>query len=192
MTASPSPTSLPSLPRALLVLAGLAVAATALTACGTDPAVSEPSGAPTASDTPSTPSDEQNPDPTSSPSGSSDEGGLQAELAEAMTSGNTAPIEGYLTEPTRVVIAASEADLQYSAVDAVLSLDYVRPGESPWDFELPSEVIDGYRASEFYGDFFPDDVIVGRADSGAVVAFVPNGALIGTIFMAADESLITG
>jgi hypothetical protein len=82
--------------------------------------------------------------------------------------------------------------MQYSAVDAVLALDYVQPGVGTWDFALPASVIDGYRASEYYGDFFPDDVIVGRSDSGAVVAFLPNGALIGTIFMAIDESLITG
>lgn len=192
MTASPSPTRVPSLTRTLAALVGLAVVAAALTACGPDPAVSEPSGAPTASDTPTTPSDDENPDPTSTPSGSSDDGGVEADLADAISSGHTAPIESYLTEPTRVVIAASEADLQYSAVDAVLSLDYVQPGVGTWDFDLPAEVIEGYRTSEFYGGFFPDDVIVGRADSGAVVAFVPNGALIGTIFMAADESLITG
>ena len=81
--------------------------------------------------------------------------------------------------------------MQYSAVDAVLALDYVQPGVGTWDFDLAPDVVDGYAASEYYGDFFPDDAIVGRSDAGAVVSFVPNGDRIGTIFMAIDESLIT-
>jgi hypothetical protein len=177
----------------LALVAGLSLVAVTLTACGADPALSEPTNRPTASDTPSAPSDdEESPEPSSKPTGSSHDDGIEGDLADAISSGDTAPIEDYLTEPTRVVIAASEADMQYSAVDAVLALDYVQPGVGTWDFALPASVIDGYRASEYYGDFFPDDVIVGRSDSGAVVAFLPNGALIGTIFMAIDESLITG
>jgi len=192
MTASPRPTSSRALARAVAPLAALSAIAVMLAGCGPDPALSEPTTVPTASAAPSTPSDGESPDPSATPTGSSHDGGMEADLADAMSSGNTAPIEGYLTEPTRVVIAASEADMQYSAVDAVLALDYVQPGVGTWDFALPSDVIDAYRGSEFYGDFFPDDVIVGRSDSGAVVAFLPNGALIGTIFMAIDESLITG
>lgn len=193
MTPSPRPTSPSGVARVLALVAGLALVAVTLTACGVDPALSEPTNRPTASDAPSAPSDdEESPEPSSKPTGSSHDGGIEGDLADAISSGDTAPIEDYLTEPTRVVIAASEADMQYSAVDAVLALDYVQPGVGTWDFALPASVIDGYRASEYYSDFFPDDVIVGRSDSGAVVAFLPNGALIGTIFMAIDESLITG
>ena len=193
MIASPRPQTVPGFARVLALFTGLTLAAVTLVACAPDPAVSEPTKQPTASDTPSAPSsDDEIPEPSSTPSSGAHDDGLTANLADAMSSGNTAPIEDYLTEPTRVVIAASEADMQYSAVDAVLALDYVQPGVGTWDFELPEAVIDGYQASEYYADFFPDDAIVGRSDAGAVVSFLPNGALIGTIFMAIDESLIAG
>lgn len=188
MTASPSSSG--RLTRAMLAFAGVAVAVT-LVGCSAD-AVSPPPTAPSASDTPSTPSDDESPDPTSTATGSSNgSGGMSGDLADAMSSGNTAAIESYLTEPTRVVIAASEADMQYSAVDAVLSLDYVQPGVGAWDFDLASDIVDAYEANPSYGDFFPGDAIVGRSDTGAVVSFVPNGDRIGTIFMSIDEALIT-
>ncbi|MGN6272126.1 MAG: hypothetical protein ACTHMQ_03460 [Protaetiibacter sp.] len=192
MTASPRPLLPRGFVRALASAAALAAAAVVLAACAPDPGMSDPISRPTASETPDDPGDGGSPEPSSTPSGASHGAGMEGDLADAISSGNTAPIEDYLTEPTRVVIAASEADMQYSAVDAVLALDYVQPGVGTWDFELGPDVVDGYAASEYYGDFFPDDAIVGRSDSGAVVSFVPNGDRIGTIFMAIDESLITG
>lgn len=185
MTASPRPTAL----RHLLVIAGIAVAATALAGCA--PGAGTPgSTTPPASESPSTPDGGESPEPTPTTSGDTTEE-MAANLADAIASGNTAAVEGYLTEPTRVVIAASEADMQYSAVDAVLALDYVQPGVGTWDFELPNDVLDGYAANPYYGEFFPEDAIVGRSDTAAVVSFVPNGDRIGTIFMSIDEALIT-
>lgn len=115
-----------------------------------------------------------------------------ANIRDAVSSGNTAAIDGYLTDPTRVVIAASDADSRFSPVDAVLSLDYVHPGVGVWDFDLPPETIAGYRASAFYGAYFPEDVIVGRSDAHAVVAFSPHDGKIDTILMSIDESLLLG
>jgi hypothetical protein len=192
MTASPRPPLSRPFARVLALAAGLVAAAMVLTACAPDPGMSGPISRPSASEGPDDPDDGESPEPSSTPTGAAHGSDMEADLADAIASGNTAPIEGYLTEPTRVVIAASEADMQYSAVDAVLALDYVQPGVGTWDFDLEPAVVDGYATSEYYGDFFPDDAVVGRSDSGAVVSFVPNGALIGTIFMAIDESLITG
>jgi hypothetical protein len=191
MTASPRSTPARP-PRALLLLAGLAVVAVALTACAPDAATPAPT-TPAASGTPSDSPDDESPEPTPSSSGGTHGGdsAMSADIADAVSSGNTAAIEAYLTEPTRVVIAASEADMQYSAVDAVLALDYVQPGVGTWDFALSAGVVDGYAASPSYGQFFPVDAIVGRSDTGAVVSFVPNGNRIGTIFMSIDEGLIT-
>jgi hypothetical protein len=174
----------------MLALAGAATVALTLVGCAPD-AASAPPTTPGGSGTPSIPSDDESPDATPTATESSSGGGMSDDLADAMSSGNTAAIESYLTEPTRVVIAASEADMQYSAVDAVLSLDYVQPGVGTWDFDLASDVVDAYEANPSYGDFFPGDAIVGRSDTGAVVSFVPNGDRIGTIFMSIDEALIT-
>lgn len=195
-TASPSPTASRSSTTSLAARAALAATAAALlpvtlTACApteptsasTSPAASEPSETP--DDGPSSPA------PSVDPS-DGHEGDMAADIADAISSGNTAAIDDYLTEPTRVVIAASEADVQYSAVDAVLALDYVQPGVGVWDFALDAAVTDGYAASSSYGTFFPDDAIVGRSDTGAVVSFIPNGDRIGTIFMSIDEAFLAG
>src|SRR5690606_36380061 len=104
MTPSPRPTSPSGVARVLALVAGLSLVAVTLTACGADPALSEPTNQPTASDTPSTPGDdEESPEPSSKPTGSSHDDGIEGDLADAVSSGDTAPIEDYLTEPTRVV-----------------------------------------------------------------------------------------
>jgi len=195
MTPSPSRTASPSRTTSLAARAALAATAAALlpvtltscaptepTSVSTSPAASEPE---TPDDGPSSPA------PSVDPSGGH-EGDMATDIADAISSGNTAAIDDYLTEPTRVVIAASEADVQYSAVDAVLALDYVQPGVGVWDFALDAAVTDGYAASSSYGTFFPDDAIVGRSDAGAVVSFIPNGDRIGTIFMSIDEAFLAG
>lgn len=191
MTPSPRSTTHAGLARRALAVTALAlVAAATLSACAPD-AEAARREEPTASGSPASPSGERSPEPAVTASRPPEELSLTEKLAAAMTSGDTAPIEDHLTEPTRVVIAASEADLQYGTVDAVLALDYVHPGEGPWDFALSPAVVDGYEANPYYGEFFPDDAIVGRSDAAAVVSFVPNGDRIGTIFMAIDEALIT-
>ena len=115
----------------------------------------------------------------------------EALIATAFTTGDTATLETLLADPTRVVIAASEADGQYSPIDALISLDYVQPGVGFWDFELDQMIVDVYRGNPYYGSFFPSDAVVGRSDTGAVVAFVPAGESYATIFMSIDEGLVT-
>lgn len=187
MSPSPRPSKLTAT-RYAVALAALAFAV-GLSACSAD-ASADPPETPTASGSPSAASQEPSPDPEASGSPTAEPDGLAEQLADAMSSGDTASLEAQLSEPTRVVIAASEADVRYSAVDAVLALDYVQPGVGTWDFALSPAVIDGYAAHPSYGEFFPDDAIVGRSDVGAVVSFVPNGDLVGTIFMAIHESVI--
>ena len=177
-----SPSSTPTT-RAVLALIGIALAGTVLTACTPGDASPAPSE-PTVSDGPSEPAASDDPEPT--PSASTPTSGpaeMAQNLADAMSSGNTAAIEDYLTEPTHVVIAASEADMQLSAVDAVLALDYLQPGVGTWDFDLAPDVLESYAANPYYGEFFPVEAIVGLSSADGVVSFIPNGDRIGTIFM---------
>jgi hypothetical protein len=191
MSASPSRSTPARFLRSAPLLVAVVLAVLALTACDPASVLPGPSGSPSASESP-TASGSPTPDPT--PTGSSGtvvSPEMTQNLADAISSGNTAAVEGYLADPTRVVIAASEADGPQSPVDAVLSLDYVQPGVGFWDFQLDPQIVDTYAANPYYGEFFPDDVIVGRSDTGAVVAFVPSASdRIATIFMSIDESLI--
>jgi hypothetical protein len=189
MLASPRPTTALRSTRHALAVAAFAVAVAVLSGCTAD-ADTDPAGQPPASESPAAsddPSTAPDPTDTSTPAAPS----VSEQLAEAISGGNTTPIEDFLTDPTRVVIAASEADMEYSKVDAVIALDYLRPGEGTWDFALDTAVVDSYAANPYYGEFFTDDATVGRSDAGLVVSFVPSGELISTIFMAAHESLLT-
>lgn len=186
MIASPrrSPLRSPS----LLAAAAALAAATALTACTPSGELPGPttSASPSASESPNA---SPSPSPSASAVGADEE--RAANLADAVTSGNTAAIEGYLSDPTRVLIAASEADGQYSPVDAVLAVDYVQPGVGSWEFSPEESVLAVFAGNPYYGEFFTDDAVVGISDAGAVIAFVPAGPKIGTIFMSIDEALIS-
>src|SRR5690606_12464306 len=127
MPLSPRPTLAAVLVRRALAAAALVAVAAALTACSPD-AEALPPGQPAASELPSAPSDDGSPEPTRRRSSEPEELSTREQLDEALSSGRTALVEELLTEPTRVVIAASEADIQYGRVDAVLALDYVQPG----------------------------------------------------------------
>jgi ABC-type glycerol-3-phosphate transport system substrate-binding protein len=115
---------------------------------------------------------------------------LRENLSTAISSGDTDALEVAFTDPVRVIIASSEADNQVSALDAVLALDYIQPGVGTWEWDLDAATIDGYRASDYYADFFPVDVIVGRSSEGPVVAFSPAGERVDVILMAIDEDLL--
>lgn len=185
LTHSPSR---PGLTRFVAGAAGLLLLG-ALAACATDlPGVSpEPDGTSPAVETPepSIEPAEEPVEPAPDPAVA-----LRADLSAAVSSGETDALDAAFTDPVRVVIASSEADSQVSALDAVLALDYVQPGVGTWEWDLPSTTLDGYRASEYYGDFFPADVIVGRSSEGPVVAFSTSDGKVHTILMAIDEQLL--
>ncbi|QEO10497.1 hypothetical protein [Protaetiibacter larvae] len=188
---SPLPTSRrPIIRRAGAALLVVALGTT-LAACGLAQQESPPELDPTVSQEPrDLPSASPSASPSEDPAADSLTDDDITNIEEAISSGNTAAIEGYLADPTRVLIAASEADDLFSPVDAVLSLDYVQPGLGTWDFALPPDTVDRYRTSQYYGEFFPDDVIVGRSDDNAIVAFSPEGGTIDTIFMSANEEFL--
>lgn len=171
-----------------LGIAALALVA-ALTGCaatGADtPPVATDSGAPSDEPTPGTEPVDEVSEPPADPAAL-----LRENLSTAVSTGNTDALESAFTDPVRVIIASSEADSQLAALDAVLALDYISPGVGTWEWDLPAATIDGYRTSEYYGDFFPVDVIVGRSSEGPVVAFSPEGERIHTILMAIDDDLL--
>ncbi len=176
--------TLRSLASALPVLAAL----TLLSACAAiAPDAVEPDDGPPTSAAPS-----PDTEPVTEPSEPAPDPGadLAATLSAAVSGGDTDALDTVFADPVRVVIASSEADSQVSPVDAVVALDYVQPGVGTWDWELPAATIDGYRASEYYRDLFPAEVIVGKSSEGPVVAFSPQDGKVVAILMAIDEQLL--
>jgi len=112
---------------------------------------------------------------------------LKENTAAAISSGNTAALEGYMATSVNVVIAGSEKSGAESAAAAVKDLDYLSPLSTTWNFALDNATLAKYQAG-FYKQYFgATTTIVGQAANGYVVSFGVNAAgKIDTVFMSAS------
>ncbi len=112
-------------------------------------------------------------------------------IKAALSSKNTAALEGYMAPKVMVVYAASEAAGEKSPAEAVTALNYVNSGAvGPWDFNLSSTVIGKYSSGD-YKTYFSPTTLVGRASNGFVVAVNFNGdGKINGIFVSASDTLL--
>jgi len=142
-----------------------------------------PSPTATATETPvATPEPEPEPEP---------EPGLSAadrqNVRDAITSGNTAAIEGYLSDPVRVILMATECCWDISRAEAVAQLSYVTGAPGPWNFDLPASTVAPWHTNTYYGYLFTGDDITGRAADGTIVSFGIEGGQITKILMGFEE-----
>lgn len=144
------------------------------------PSVVEPSASAEASASPS---------PSADADAEADAAAARESLAASISSGNTAALASWVTDPVQVTIAASEFSEPLSPFEAAAQADYVVDLTATWDFALPEATIDLYRAG-FYTAYFPEDVLVGLSSTGAVIAFTMSGAEASAIFMCIDEALL--
>lgn len=116
---------------------------------------------------------------------------LKDNIKAALDSKNTAAFSTYTTDPVKYILAASEFGGDITPDEAASSLEYTHSATGPWDFNLPAPTIADYDGG-FYTDYFEANTLVGKADSGMVVAFEFNcdGSKITDIFVAADEDLL--
>ena len=142
-----------------------------------------------------TPVESVTPDPEETTAAPADPTGLSdddyANIAESISSGNTAALEGYLSGSVNFIIAASECCGPVTPIEAISNLDYLASATGPWSYPVPEMVVDGYREG-FYVDYFPADAFV-MASSGEdpfIVSFDIDGDHIVGIFISAGESLL--
>lgn len=173
--------------------AGLAAAGLALAACTPgSPPDDSPSPGPTVV---VTPSETPMPVETDGGTGASD-AQLRANVVDAMNSGNTAAIEGYLAASVHVTYAASE--YEGDVTDPALVVQNLTALTGPgitWDFDLPAATLDNYANNPghypSYADDFPEGALVGRSSARAVVSFAIAGGQITRVFIALDEYALT-
>jgi hypothetical protein len=168
-----------------------------LAACGPgtpDPEAEGPSGSasptPTATETDEADDDEDADADEETPAPESETGLTAADrdnIREAITSGNTAAIEGYLSNPVRVIIMSSECCWDITPAEAVSNLSYVTGAPGPWNFSLPSATTDPWHTNTYYGYLFTGDDITGRAADGTIVSFGISGDQVTTILMGFEE-----
>jgi hypothetical protein len=181
-------------PTALLVLPSLALAACLLAGCtpGTPtPATPDPSE----SSSSSTPTPEPTETDATDDAAAAD-AAMRANIIDAVSSGNTAALDGYFAPTVHVTYAASEDEGDVS--DHSLLVMNVTNATSPtavWDFNLPASVIDNYRNNPghypSYVDDFPPGAIVGRSSEDKVISFAISGGLITRLFISNTEYALT-
>jgi hypothetical protein len=116
---------------------------------------------------------------------------MRANIIDAMNSGNTAALDGYLAATVHITYAASEYEGDVSDhVLIVNDLTDVTSSTATWDFDLPASVIADYGANPTYVDDFPAGALVGRSTESKVVSFVIEEGLITRILIALDESAL--
>jgi hypothetical protein len=121
---------------------------------------------------------------------------LRADLVDAVGSGNTAALEGYLAPSVHVTYCASEAE--GDVTDHALVVDNISGITSPsatWDFDLPASKLDTYANDPghypSYADDFPAGAIVGLSSENKVISFVVADDLITRVFLCTDEYALT-
>mgnify|MGYP001496409421 CR=1 FL=1 len=151
------------------------------------PSTTTPSSAPTSAAPTDDSEDEDGdatPTPTPTPSLSASD---RANIRDAVTSGNTAAIEGYLADPVQFIIMSSECCGPLMPTDAVAELNYIASATPPWDFNLPPATVAEWRTNQYYGSLFTGDDITGRAADGSIVQFGVSGDRIVSILVGFEE-----
>lgn len=174
-------------PIALLFVPGLALTVGLLAGCTPD-APTPPTPTPDASSS-TTPV----PEPTETAAGDAVDPAMRANIVDAISSGNTAALEGYFAPSVHVTYAASE--YEGDVTDHLLlinDLSDVTSLTAVWDFALPDSQIATYRnsAGGSYTEDFPAGAIVGRSSDDKVISLVVSGGLITRILISNAEAAL--
>ena len=115
---------------------------------------------------------------------------LKENMAAAISSGNTAALEGYMASSVRVIIAATSKNSTGTPTQAIADLEYLEAGTDPWNFNLSQATLSSFENGA-YGSYFGDGTYVGQSANNYVVSFGINQAgKIATIFMAQNANLL--
>jgi cytoskeletal protein RodZ len=143
--------------------------------------------------TPSTPADTEEEETTTTPSTSTPaiSAALRENIEAAINTMNTAALEGYMTNPVTVVLAATEYGGPVTPTQAVTDINYLSGATAPWNWNLSAATLTAYQ-NGFYGQYFPENAVVGQSANNYVISFTINANnRISTIFMTGSADLLT-
>lgn len=111
-------------------------------------------------------------------------------IKAAITSGNTAVLEGYMAPSVNVIYAASDGLGQRTAANAVSDVtSFVsNPAGAAWSFDVPASVLGSYGQGS-YKQYFPGTALVAQATDTRLlsISFDCDGK-IATLLLVANES----
>ena len=183
-----------SVARILAVPTALALAVT-LVGCMPGSGTPSTSSSPTASDSSSAPSESPSASPSASPSEapaptpSLSPSDIQ-NIQESISSGNTAALVGYLSNPVHIAAANSDLIDDVTPDVAAQDLEFITTGTG-WNWNVDATTLATWRSSAAFGSWLPEGAIIGHAATGQVVSFVVTGDRISSIYIAGDASAFT-
>lgn len=120
---------------------------------------------------------------------------LKDNIKDAVQSDNTAALEGYMANPVKVIIAASEFGASRTPSQAVTDMAYIT-SSSGWDFGLPVATISSYLTGSYGSgspgvNYFNSTTYFGKASDDKLVAFnFDSCAKINQVFMSVSADLL--
>ena len=171
----------------------VAVAASALALVLAGCAAAEPPPGHSASDS-ATPSVEPSPTETPSVSATPTPAALTAEdrasLVEGLRTGDPAAIGPFLADPVTYILASSSCCGPVTPEGALGELLSDTSASSGWVSPIDMAYLDQLRASQYYADYVPADVVAARADDGLVVVYGITGAEVTSILIGDEVVLL--
>ena len=158
-----------------------------------------PAGDPEPAESSSAPADETTDDETTD--GEAEDGedeeppvdpvaAARATIVGAFETGDTYLIEPLMSDPTEVLIAASEYWVEVDPVQATVDLNYVVGDGAAWSFDIPPAELATWR-THFYAPHIPEGAVIGRSASGAVVSFTLDAdGFVTKIFMSISDEFM--
>ncbi|MFT4028707.1 MAG: hypothetical protein QM675_02430 [Protaetiibacter sp.] len=162
----------------------------AVALAGCTPGDPAPSGSSSASESPA-PTETVEPIDTPTPVPPSIDASERAAIVAGIEAGDPAAVGPWLSEPVTYILASSECCGEISAEDATGELISYTSASSGWASPVDDAYLDQVRASPYYADYVPADVLSLRAASdGLVVILGVTGDRITSMLVGHEEVLL--
>ena len=110
-------------------------------------------------------------------------------IKSAITSGNTAALEGYMAASVTTLTVPSDATISGTPTAAVTAVtSFIASATAPWNFSLSASVLSSYSNSSIK-QYLPANAIIGKSANNKVISFsFDSNSKIKTVLMAVSES----
>ena len=115
-----------------------------------------------------------------------------ANIEAAITSKNTAALQGYMASSVTDVYAASDVIPAKTPADSVADISTFVTDQitGDWSFPVAASTVSSYKQGS-YAQYFPSTAVVGSSTRHRVISFLFDcNAKINTVFMAADDAVL--
>lgn len=115
----------------------------------------------------------------------------KATISSAVRNKDFSTLGPLMTDPVRVIIAASEGIGDRTPAKAMEDLKYLNSATGTWNFDVPAATIADWKTGD-YGSYIPEvGGVIGLSSDGYVVIFKLNSAnKVSDIFMSVNAELM--